>query len=67
MGRKRKPPGEAARDVRVTVLNLKGPVELKEWLDGVSARAMVPASAVARMALAEWAKRHGHPAPPKRI
>lgn len=63
MGRKKPPAGKSAEDRRVTVLNLKGPPELRDWLSALSDKTMIPASAIARAALIEWAERHGHKGP----
>jgi hypothetical protein len=49
---------------RVTVINLKGRPEDREWLDQLSRRTMIPASRIVRAALREWAERNKHPKPP---
>jgi hypothetical protein len=56
-------PGPAAAE-RVTVINLKGSQDLRDWLNGLSDRTMIPAAAITRAAWALWAKQNGHPAPP---
>jgi hypothetical protein len=55
--------GAGAAD-RVTVINLKGSESLRAWLNGISDRTMIPASAITRAALALWAKQNGQPSPP---
>lgn len=49
---------------RVTVINLKGSPELRDWLSGVSDETLIPAAAITRAALRLWAEKNGHPAPP---
>jgi hypothetical protein len=49
---------------RVTVINLKGSPELRDWLSGISDKTLIPAAAITRAALKMWAKENGHPAPP---
>jgi hypothetical protein len=53
-----------AAERRVTVINLKGNPELRDWLSGISEKTMIPAAAITRAALKLWAKENGHPAPP---
>ncbi len=50
----------------VSVINLKGSVSLKEWLSGISKKTHIPAAAIVRLGLGEWAKKHGHEAPPEK-
>lgn len=53
-------------DERVTVINLKGSAELRDWLAGFSKKTMIPAAAIARTGLVEAAKKLGYPEPPER-
>lgn len=52
-------------DGRVTVINLKGTPEYRNWLSSMSKKTRIPASSITRIAYEEWAKKHGHPAPPE--
>jgi hypothetical protein len=61
----RKPPPESDR-AQLSVINLKGTGEFRDWLAGVSKSTHIPAASIVRLALAEWAGKHGHPAPPER-
>jgi hypothetical protein len=65
---KKKPAAKTA--VRVTpqasVINLKGTDDYREWLTGVSKKTHIAAAVIVRLALAEWAKKNGHAAPPEK-
>ena len=50
---------------RVTVINLKGTREYREWLDSFSEDTHIPAAALVRLGLACLAKEHGREGPPK--
>jgi hypothetical protein len=65
MGRKKLDAPKPDDHGRVTVINLKGSMAMREWLAGVSAKTHIPASTIARLAFAEWAKRNRHSAPPE--
>jgi hypothetical protein len=55
------------KGLRVTVFNLKGAPEYKEWLDELSEFSHMPTATLFDVAIAEWAKLHGFPkVPPKR-
>lgn len=63
MGRpKPKPPVEEQRE---SVIHMKGSREYVEWLDTIHKRTHIPRVKIVRLALAEWAERHGHETPPE--
>jgi hypothetical protein len=49
---------------RVTIVNLKGSMEQREWLDHIARETMIPASRIVRAALSAWAKKRGYPPMP---
>jgi hypothetical protein len=69
MGRPRKRPGEPSavpgKDDRANVIVLKGSPQYVEWFDSLHRKTHIPKSTIVRLALAEWAKKQGHPAPPE--
>jgi hypothetical protein len=50
----------------VSVINLKGTPALRDWLSTLSRATHIPAAAIVRLALAEWASKHGHASPPEK-
>lgn len=50
---------------RITIINLKGSEEFRDWLAAMVEKTHIPASTITRLAYQEWAKRNGHPEPPK--
>jgi hypothetical protein len=50
---------------RETVVNMKGSSEYVAWLDTVHRKTHIPRVQIFRLAIAEWAEKHGHPAPPE--
>jgi hypothetical protein len=50
----------------VSIINLKGSAAYRGWLSGLSKKTHIPAAAIVRLALAEWASRNGHPSPPEK-
>lgn len=62
---KKKPPAEPEK-VTVSVTNFKGTPSYRDWLAERSKSTRYPAVTILRMALAEWAEKHGHPAPPEK-
>ena len=67
--RKAVPPPDVQpeKDNRVTVLNLKGTREYKQWLDELSEFSHMPTSTLFDVSIADWAKRQGFSkTPPKR-
>jgi hypothetical protein len=65
MGRKKLDAPKPDDHGRVTVINLKGSMEMREWLSEVSKKTHIPASTITRLAFAEWAKRNKHRVPPE--
>jgi hypothetical protein len=62
-GRPTKQPAkpEPAPASRTTIINLKGSQEQAAWLEEVNRKTHIPKAAIVRLALSEWAERHGHP------
>lgn len=52
-------------DERVAVIHLKGTQAYAEWLDDVHKTTHIPKATIIRLAVAEWATRNGHKAPPE--
>lgn len=52
-------------DDRIGVIHLKGTVQYAQWLEDLHRRTHIPKAVLIRLALAEWAEHHGHPAPPE--
>lgn len=50
---------------RETVINMKGSPEYAAWLDDIHKKTHIPKVQIFRLAVADWAKAHGHPAPPE--
>lgn len=50
---------------RVVVIHLKGSPEFSAWLDDLNNSTHIAKATLVRLALAEYAKNHGHPAPPE--
>jgi hypothetical protein len=59
------PPAAVASDVRISVYNLKGSPEYRDWLNGLSKKSLINSSAIIRDALSRWAKERGYPDPPE--
>ena len=55
----------AGEDERETVVNMKGSPAYVEWLEAVHRKTHIPKVQIVRLALAEWAEKHGHPSPPE--
>jgi len=61
-----KPPEKPSSEVvRLSVLNLKGSPEYRDWLSSLSEQSLIPTATIVRDALAKWAKDRGYAAPPK--
>ncbi|HWD08137.1 MAG TPA: hypothetical protein VHA57_03475 [Actinomycetota bacterium] len=58
-------PPPASELERATIINMKGSPDYSEWLEGVHRRTHIPKVQIFRLALAEWAEKHGHPTPPE--
>ena len=69
MARRKTQTGEAAPPTREaereTIVNRKGSPESAEWLGGIHRRTHTPKVQIVRLALGEWAWKHGHPLPPE--
>jgi hypothetical protein len=50
---------------RTAIIHLKGTVAYSEWLDRLNRKTHIPKAALVRLAIAEWAARHGHEPPPE--
>ena len=49
---------------RVVIIHLKGSSEYAAWLDSLSEETHIAKATLFRVAMAEYAKNHGHDAPP---
>jgi hypothetical protein len=58
------PTPRVASNIRISVYNLKGSPEYRDWLNEISAITLINSSAIIRDALAKWAKERGCPPPP---
>lgn len=66
MAKKKAPPPEPEPSSdRTVIIHLKGSPAYAAWLDGVHERTHIPKTTLFRLAMKEWAKNHGHPAPPE--
>jgi hypothetical protein len=70
MGRPKKGEAKAsgpnkAADDREVIVHLKGSTAYAEWLDAIHRKTHIPKTSIFRLAVAEWAERNGHPAPPE--
>lgn len=69
VGRPRKRPvqagGEPGKDDRSNVIVLKGSREYVDWFNAIQEKTHIPKATIVRLALAEWAKKQGHPSPPE--
>jgi hypothetical protein len=61
----KKPEPVVGPDERVAIIHLKGTPAYAAWLEAVNAKSHIPKAAIIRLAVAEWAARNGHPAPPE--
>jgi hypothetical protein len=53
------------RGERETVIHMKGSASYVAWLDQVHRKTHIPKVQIFRLAVAEWAERNGHTAPPE--
>lgn len=51
-------------DARVAIIHLKGTEDYAAWLDSLSEQTHIAKATLFRVAMAEYAKNHGHTAPP---
>jgi hypothetical protein len=59
-------PATVKRTAQPSVINLKGSDDYRAWLAGVSKKTHIASTVIVRLALAEWASKHGHAAPPEK-
>jgi hypothetical protein len=59
------PRREKSSDERTAIIHLKGTPEYARWLDQLHRTTHIPKAALFRLAMAEWAERNGHAAPPE--
>ncbi len=52
-------------DDRLGVIHIRGTVEYADWLEELHRKTHIPKATLFRVAIAEWAERNGHPAPPE--
>jgi hypothetical protein len=67
MGRPKKGAKRPERppDERQAIIHLKGTADYAYWLHRVHQETHIPKATIVRLALAEWAQRHGAPPPPE--
>jgi hypothetical protein len=58
-------PPTASELERTTIINMKGSPEYAAWLEGVRRKTYISKVQIIRLALAEWAEKHGHSTPPE--
>jgi hypothetical protein len=51
---------------RVVIVHLKGSQGYADWLDALSEETHIPKTTLFRVAMAEYAKNHGHAGPPSK-
>lgn len=56
---------DSTQAARITIINLKGTEEFRDWLASVVEKSHIPASTITRLAYEAWAKQNGYPKPPK--
>lgn len=64
MGRKKVESPQPDAHGRVTVINLKGPQEDRDYVEELTRTTLIPAASIVRDAVAAWAKQKKLPAPP---
>jgi hypothetical protein len=64
--KKARPAVPSSPDIeRETIINMKGSTGYAAWLEDVHRKTHIPKVQIFRLAIAEWATRHDHPAPPE--
>src|SRR5690348_14650190 len=58
-------PGSEGKDDRSNVIVLKGSTEYVDWFNTLHEKTHIPKATIVRLALADWAKKNGHSAPPE--
>ena len=65
MARKNSKPSEGeVGPERTVIIHLKGSTEYAAWLDELAETTHIPKASLFRLAMAEYAKSHGHKPPP---
>jgi hypothetical protein len=49
----------------IPIINMKGSPEYHAWISDLSSRTLIPVTRIIRQAVAEWAEKRGHSAPPE--
>ena len=65
MGRKKLDEPTLDPHGRVTIVNLKGPINDREYLDRLNRKTGVPVATIVRRGIALWAAKHGHEIAPE--
>ena len=52
---------------RRTIILMKGNEQYEQYVENLSKETRLPRTTLFDVALADWAQRHGHPAPPTRL
>ena len=65
MAKKKTVPKPAPSVERLSVLNLKGSPEYRDWLGTISKQSLIPVTTIVRDAVAKWAKERNYPSPPE--
>jgi hypothetical protein len=65
MAKKKTPARGTPKLERLSVLNLKGSPEYRDWLAGISKESLIPTATIVRDALAKWAQARGYKSPPE--
>lgn len=60
-----RPPLPAKDASRETIINMKGSPEYAAWLESLHRKTYISKVQIVRLALQEWAAKHGHDAPPE--
>jgi hypothetical protein len=66
MAKKKAPAAKSEpAEERVVIIHLKGSPAYAEWLDQVHKTTHIAKATLFRLAMSEWARKNGHPAPPE--
>lgn len=58
-------PSAASAEGRVVIIHLKGSPDYAEWLETLHDSTHIAKATLVRLALKEYAQKHGHPTPPE--
>lgn len=58
--------GDEPGRVQISIINLKGTAEYRDWLAAESKRTHIPAASIVRLGLALWASQNGGKTPPEK-